>query len=64
MDYVVHSPFSTAFKYARFDATAPIEARNVSLLNGAKMAAKAGAATSASSMELHGTETAERRWWV
>ena len=58
MDYVVHSPFSTAFKYARFDATASIEARNVSLLSGAKMAAKAGAATLASSMELHGAETA------
>ena len=35
-DYALPSPFATAFKYSRFDATAPVPPRNVSALTGRK----------------------------
>ena len=53
-DYIMPTPFATAFKYGRFDAIAPIAPRNVSELSGFKKAAIAG--TSAGSTELHGAD--------
>ena len=53
-DYIMPTPFATAFKYGRFDATAPVEPRNVSALAGFKKAAVSG--MSAESTELHGAE--------
>ena len=53
-DYIMPTPFASAFKYGRFDATAPIAPRNVSALAGFKKAAIAG--TSAGSTELHGAD--------
>ena len=53
-DYIVPSPFSTDFRYARFDAQAPIMPRNISLLAGFKMAA--AKESQACSIELHGVE--------
>ena len=35
-DYRLASPFATAFKFSRFDATAPVPPRNVSALTGRK----------------------------
>lgn len=55
-DYIVSSPFSTTFKYNRFDTTQPIAARNVSLLSGDKAPLKSGAGGAAGSVELHGAE--------
>jgi hypothetical protein len=37
-DYVLASPYSTTFKYSRFDTTAPTSPRNVAMLRGAKRA--------------------------
>jgi hypothetical protein len=54
-DYMLRSPFSTVFKYTRFDATNPIAARNVSLLTGDK-ALMNGAGGPAGSVELHGAD--------
>ena len=56
-DYLVRGPFSTNFKYSRFDAQSYVAPRNVSLLAGAKAAATPGAPLSASTVELHGTDT-------
>ena len=54
-DYIMPTPFATAFKYGRFDATAPIAPRNVSALSGSKKAV-GSTTTSAGSTELHGAE--------
>jgi len=52
-DYMTSSPFSTAFKYARFDAdkTKPIAPRSVSNLMGVKTTIQPGSATSAGVFE-------------
>ena len=51
--YIVSTPFSTDFKYTRFNAVEPIAARNVSLLNGLKALTSSALEESAGSAELH-----------
>ena len=53
-DYIVPHPFSTNFKYARFDAGGPISPRDAASLTGSKSAAVSG--SQAGSVELHGVE--------
>jgi len=55
-DYIVSTPFGNDFKYSRFGAHGPVAPRNVSLLTGAKVTAKAGAFSG--SIERHGAEDA------
>jgi hypothetical protein len=50
--YIVSAPFANDFKYARFNARGPVLPRNVSLLLGAKTAARPDA--QAGSVEMHG----------
>eukprot|EP00966_Prymnesium_polylepis_P044311 1026949-Prymnesium_polylepis.2 len=47
------TPFSTAFKFTRFNAASPIAARNVSLLSGIKALTSGEKEESAGSIELH-----------
>jgi len=55
-DYVMPTPFATAFKYARFDTQGAVAPRDVTKLSGVKTAAKAGAGSTAGSTELYGVE--------
>jgi len=54
-DYIMPSPFSTDFKFARFTARAPIAPRNVTALGGFKAASQSDG-LSAQSSEQHGVE--------
>ena len=53
VQYIVSTPFSTEFKYTRFNAVGLIAARNVSLLNGLKALTSSALEESAGSAELH-----------
>lgn len=53
-EYVVPAPFTTSFKYSRFDAKGVVAPRNVTTLTGVKTAGVKG--TSAGSTELYGVE--------
>ena len=57
-DYMLPSPFATAFKYERFDVdrTKPIAPRNVDLLTGVKTSARAEASAGVSELPGVGTE--------
>ena len=58
-DYMVASPFSTVFKYERFDSDKPIAPRLESKLTGVKTLAKPGDATPAGAVELPGVAVEE-----
>jgi len=53
-EYVVPAPFTTSFRYSRFDAKGVVAPRNVTTLMGVKTAGVKG--TSAGSTELYGVE--------
>ena len=54
-DYIMATPFATDFKFARFDARAPIAPRAVGSLAGAKSNATSDG-LSAGTVELHGVD--------
>ena len=59
-DYIIaDGPFSTAFKFSRYDAHTPIAPRNVSRLSGIKAPAISSAGGAAGSTELHGVDDPE-----
>jgi len=58
-DYIVPDPFSTLFKFSRFDAREPIAPRDVNALSGIKSAA-VGDGFSAGVTELHGVESQQQ----
>ena len=60
VQYIVPSPFATAFKYSRYDARGPVAPRNISLLTGLKKAVTAHVSGVAGSTELHGVD--EMSW--
>jgi len=47
------APFSTEFKFTRFNTANPVAARNVSLLSGIKALTSSTKEDSAGSVELH-----------
>ena len=51
--YIVSAPFSSDFKFTRFNAVGPVAARNVSVLSGLKALSSGAKEMSAGSVELH-----------
>ena len=51
--YIVSTPFSSDFKFTRFNAVGPVAARNVSVLSGLKALGSGAKEMSAGSVELH-----------